>query len=304
MEKSIAEKLKELHTIKNEIRDAIREKGGPVGGDFSTYAKAIDDLEPAVEGLVEIPEVLDTNFTVTGYIKHFILPDLSNVTDLSYAFYNCSNLTKMDLSNCSTLSSLNNCFYNCESLETVVLPDTDKDINLSFAFYLCRNLRDINIYNVLDNSSRLDNVFVLCSSLDIVDININNTKVTSLFGFLQSASAKSVDINTPNVTSYQQCFNQCSTDSINIHDISKATSVYIMFNTPKLKNLIVYKLPNIDLLEWKLDVCELLTRESLINVLNALPNTSNKKCSLGEVNISKLTDDEIAIAVNKGWTLT
>ena len=50
------------------------------------------------------------------------------------------------------------------------------------------------------------------------------------------------------------------------------------------------------------------TRESLVSVLNSLPSTegstySNTTVPFGSINISKLTDDDILIATNKGWTL-
>lgn len=48
-----------------------------------------------------------------------------------------------------------------------------------------------------------------------------------------------------------------------------------------------------------------LTHESLINILNALPNTStaDRTLTIGETNIAKLTDAELAIGTNKGWTI-
>lgn len=47
-----------------------------------------------------------------------------------------------------------------------------------------------------------------------------------------------------------------------------------------------------------------LTHESLLGLLNALPVIKNKYgFQLGETNIAKLSEDEIAIATNKGWTL-
>lgn len=56
-----------------------------------------------------------------------------------------------------------------------------------------------------------------------------------------------------------------------------------------------------------------LTHESLINILNALydyvngdldGSSKNKTCTLGTINLDKLTDAEKAIATEKGWTLS
>ena len=41
----------------------------------------------------------------------------------------------------------------------------------------------------------------------------------------------------------------------------------------------------------------------LINILNTLPNVSSKTLNIGATNLAKLTEEQIAIAVNKGWTV-
>lgn len=54
--------------------------------------------------------------------------------------------------------------------------------------------------------------------------------------------------------------------------------------------------------------CNKLTHESLMSIINALVHLSSSSkvyryCQLGSANLAKLTDDEKAIATNKGWTL-
>lgn len=47
-----------------------------------------------------------------------------------------------------------------------------------------------------------------------------------------------------------------------------------------------------------------LTHESIVGLLNALPVTENGyRFQIGETNIAKLAEDEVAIATDKGWTL-
>lgn len=59
--------------------------------------------------------------------------------------------------------------------------------------------------------------------------------------------------------------------------------------------------------------CPNLTVESLVNVLNALydftgngetPTSNEGKLALGAAHLAKLTDEQKAIATNKGWTLS
>ena len=49
----------------------------------------------------------------------------------------------------------------------------------------------------------------------------------------------------------------------------------------------------------------LLTHDSLLNVINEASDvtSSPKTLTLGATNLAKLTDEEKAIATNKGWTL-
>ncbi len=50
--------------------------------------------------------------------------------------------------------------------------------------------------------------------------------------------------------------------------------------------------------------CPKLTVESLVSPLNALcDNGQGLKCKIGTTNLAKLTDDQKAIALNKGWEL-
>ena len=57
-----------------------------------------------------------------------------------------------------------------------------------------------------------------------------------------------------------------------------------------------------------LEQCPNLTRESLLNVFNNLYDRTSagyatEFLSIGDVNLSKLSDEDIAIATNKGWKL-
>ena len=64
------------------------------------------------------------------------------------------------------------------------------------------------------------------------------------------------------------------------------------------------QLPNKNLSNIHLDSCSKLTVDSLVGLLNALPQ-SDKGYSfqIGSGNIAKLSDEQKAIATNKGWTL-
>ena len=52
--------------------------------------------------------------------------DTSNVTNMSYMFYNCRSLTKLDLSsfNTSKLVNMSKMFYGCDALKNLVYSDS------------------------------------------------------------------------------------------------------------------------------------------------------------------------------------
>ena len=61
---------------------------------------------------------------------------------------------------------------------------------------------------------------------------------------------------------------------------------------------------------WMISRHNKLTVQSLLNLFNALydfaseGNTDTHTCVIGSANLAKLTDEQIAIATNKGWTIS
>ena len=46
-----------------------------------------------------------------------------------------------------------------------------------------------------------------------------------------------------------------------------------------------------------------LNVDTLVNILNTLPHVNSEVLNIGSTNLAKLTEDQIAIAINKGWTV-
>lgn len=64
------------------------------------------------------------------------------------------------------------------------------------------------------------------------------------------------------------------------------------------------QLPDIDLSSIGLDSATKLTVDSIVGLLNALPNTThNRSFQIGQTNINKLSEEQKSIATNKGWRL-
>jgi surface protein len=173
-------------------------------------------------------------------------------------------------------------------------------------------------------------------NLDLVSLdlsNFNTSNVTSMSNmFTYNSKLKSINLsnfNTSNVTDTEYLFNSCerltSLDLSNF-DLGKVKNIKRMFgfnyeltNLKSFKNLgkgYTQKSTNYSYYALDLSSCP-LNYESLIDVitnglydLNLTYDVANggtlytQQLKLGSDNLAKLTAEEIAIATNKGWTVS
>ena len=105
--------------------------------------------------------------------------------DMSYMFYNCKSLTKLEFNALDTphLLLFNHVFENCENLETVKLPLLNIVMVNSFES-LFANCRKLKTYELAPKSeatipSILTNMFLNCESLKAIDLR--NFRMTLLY---------------------------------------------------------------------------------------------------------------------------
>ena len=115
--------------------------------------------------------------------------------------------------------------------------------------------------------------------------------------------------NTSNVTNFNNAFNATGLRYIPSLDFTNASNISNMFNTAT--NLInIGEISNIKITGINLTQAINLNHDTLLRFLNALydyaaeGNTGTFTLTLGTTNLNKLTDEEKAIATNKGWTLS
>ena len=98
----------------------------------------------------------------------------------------------------------------------------------------------------------------------------------------------------------------CEELNISGLNLERCTSINNTFSHSNFKVIRCdgLRLPNIDMRNIGLHTSTELTVDSIVGLLSALPQ-SDKGYSfqIGDVNIAKLTDEQKAIATNKGWTL-
>jgi surface protein len=121
-----------------------------------------------------------------GNISELVKLNTSNITSMYNMFYNCSNLTTLDLSNFDTsnVTSMADMFYFCESLITLDLSnfDTSKVTNMANIFSNCTSLTSLNLSNWdTSNVTTMGYMFSNCTSLHTLRLdNCSNTTISKI----------------------------------------------------------------------------------------------------------------------------
>ena len=117
-----------------------------------------------------------------------ILGSGNNLTNTSYMFYCCKNLTKITFTikglNTSNVNTMEGMFNGCEKLEKLNLSTfgTSKVTNMQDMFYGCDSLTSLNVSNFnTSNVKNMKRMFYRCSSLKELNLyNFNTVNVTSM----------------------------------------------------------------------------------------------------------------------------
>ena len=99
-----------------------------------------------------------------------------NVEDMSYMFYGCSSLTSLNLSNFKTenVQYMSKMFYGCQNLTSLNLSNfkTEKVEYMSYMFYECKNLTSLDLSNFKTKDVRdMRGMFYGCKSLTSLDLS-------------------------------------------------------------------------------------------------------------------------------------
>ena len=206
-------------------------------------AKAVDLPEKVITGTASgtftynVGGANGTSYTVTPDASGNWSDPVSkfnDVTNMSYMFRFCENLTSIDLSgwNTSNVTDMSAMFNLCTSLTTLDLShfDTSKVTNMTGMFADCKNLTSLDISH-FDTSNVTDmcDIFNGCSSLTSLDLShFDTSKVTNMTGmFSRCTKLTSLDLsswNTEKVTNMTGMFAGCKNlKSIKMVGCSEAT---------------------------------------------------------------------------------
>ena len=235
--------------------------------------------------------------------------DTSNVTNLYSTFHYCSNLKTLDLSmwNVSKVTNMGSTFASCSSINTINLTnwDTSNVTRMDNMFESCHmnptilGIEQFNVENVND-FERMFNNWVGRSDTKYVLDNFHTTsgtKFSYMFGWsygklislasVDFSKARYVDYIFGNVSGIVKLNNHHNLGQSFIATASENNSYYTL-NISKFTNT---------------------PKENLVEIIDGLYDikTAGVKAQsliLGSTNIAKLTSEEIAVATNKGWTVS
>ena len=218
---------------------------------------------------------------------------------MEYAFsnYKGDSVPELDTSKVTTMNSM---FSSCKNLISLDLSnwDTSNVTDMNYMFNVCSNLTTLDLSN-WDTSkvTTMNQMFQTCSKLTSLDLsNWDTSKVTTMNSMFGSCdvltSVPSLRADSLTIASYQSPF-------------GSNTKLVDFGGFINLKS------------SWKgsygVDKLTALSHQSLINILNGLfdftgnnevPTSSQGQLQLGTTHLGKLTDEEKAIATNKGWVLS
>ncbi len=209
----------------------------------------------------------------------------SNVTNMSYMFYNCNSLTSLNLSsfNTANVTDMSMMFVACNSLTSLNLSNfnTSNVTDMSDMFWGCGSLTSLDLSNFnTSNVTDMSGMFRYCNltSLDLSNFNTANvTDMSWMFRYCKKLTSLNLSsFNTSNITSMSRMFYGCSSlTSLNLSSFntSNVTSMYAMFdsciNLTSL-NLSNFNTSNVTTMSFMFNNCSSLTSLNLSRF-----NTSN-----------------------------
>lgn len=241
-------------------------------------------------------------------------------TSASYMFTGCKNLKSIPQLDTSGIKYMSYMFSYCSSLETIPLLDTSNVITMGNMFQYCTNLKTIPLLDT-SNNTEINYMFRDCSSLTSIPlINISKCKQMQHTFSGCSSLTEIPQLDTSNINSFYNSFGGC-TNLITVPKLNASKAIYMinvfngasnLTNFGGFENLgqayLTTASENNSNYELYLSSCTNLTHDSLMNVINNLYDIKTKGCknqklNLGTTNLAKLTEEEIAIATNKGWNV-
>ena len=206
-------------------------------------------------------------------------------------FPNFGNMTN----GCINMSYL--CIYQNKltNVDNIANWNTSSVLDMSNMFYSCANLTSVPLFDT-SNVTTMSNMFFSCSNITTIP-----------------------QFDTSNVTDMSSMFQGCSKLTtiplLDCSNIGPANTAMNIFSSTTMSNLTdlggfkdLGKVSGFTAPSYFLKNCPNLTKESVLNVINNLYDRASDGYSVVKLlfnssSLALLSDEEKAIATNKGWTL-
>ena len=255
------------------------------------------------------------------FIKNIPIIDVSGYTTMYEFFYVCSNLTTIPQLDTSKVTNMVRMFGQCTNLTTIPQLDTSNVTDMQGMFSMCSNLTTIPQLDT-SNVTNMQEMFYKCNNLISIP-SMDTSKVTSMSSMFNECFLIETipQLDTSNVTSMQSMFFSArKLNTLPLLNMSKVMYIGYMFaNVSSLINIggfenlgqayLTTQSANYSNYQLHLSNNKNITHDSLMNIINNLYDIKTKgvkpqQLILGTTNLAKLTSEEIAIAQNKGWSVS
>jgi len=222
------ERREEIETVdsETELQELLGAEGniasGVIDEDYGHITWVIDaNGKLTVQGTGDFSR--ESSYKAPWYSKReFITSAVISVTDMTNAsglFSECSNLTNLDLSSFDTenIIDMGDMFFECSSLTNLDLSgfNTAKVTNMSGMFMFCSSLRDLDLSSFdTSNVTNMGFMFSECSNLINLNVSSFDTRSTMNIERMFSECSNLTNLNvssfdTRNVTDMNGMFHNC-----------------------------------------------------------------------------------------------
>lgn len=316
------DKLNKILESKNAIKQALINKGyssDEVGDIFSQYGYLIENI-PSGGGEIEAALTNAKYDYVKDYLldmiaeSYEITKDWTDYSALDGGYYSHKNNVDIWFVPIIEGQNINNlyAFSYCKRLLFVPKEIKTTNSNCSAYFAYCSRLLFIDIpTTIMQANDYINNMFYECTSLLICkNLDIRQNKDYQYY-FYNCKNLEEVYGTSTGGGKYNNMFNGCSSlkkiEGIEF-DFTNCTSSFAhlnsMFNGCSSLEEVRFKENTLNIGGLNLSSCTSLSHNSLLSIINACAQvTETQTLTLGADNLAKLSEEEKAIATNKGWTL-
>ena len=193
--------------------------------------------------------------------------------------------------------------YKGTSIDGLITYDDTSNVNsMDHMFNKCLDLTTVPQLNT-SNVTNMSNMFNNCLGLTTVP-QLNTSNVTDMSNMFNNCSKLTTvpQLNTSKVTNMKSMFYSCySLTTVPALDTSKVANMSNMFQgCSNLKSILMTGMK----VSFNISYSTKFEQTDLVTILNNLATVTNtKNLIMGATNLAKLTEEDKAIATNKGWTL-